>query len=242
MAGIIALLLLFIMVVWHKGTELERKYSIRLNMYDYIENLRMLKNDTETPLCANNLVFLDKHEDKDTIDRDILYSILDKDPKRAEAYWFFSMDVTDEPNASRYSVETYGTDFIFRVNLELGFKNDQLLNFYLRQIVGDLITSGELPAQQRKFSIYGPSNVGSFKFGILRRSISPGSELTRTEEFILSAKYFIRHLCGSAANWYGLETSSIITEYVPLAIPGRKIENARLERIYPAAENKAAEQ
>ncbi len=241
-AAIIALLLLFIMIVWHKGTELERKYSIRLNMYDYIENLRMLKNDTETPLCANNLVFLDKHEDKDTIDRDILYSILDKDPKRAEAYWFFSMDVTDEPNASRYSVETYGTDFIFRVNLELGFKNDQLLNFYLRQIVGDLTASGELPAQQRKFSIYGPSNVGSFKFGILRRSISPGSELTRTEEFILSAKYFIRHLCGSAANWYGLETSSIITEYVPLAIPGRKIKNARLERIYPASENKASEQ
>ncbi len=241
-AAIIALLLLFIMIVWHKGTELERKYSIRLNMYDYIENLRMLKNDTETPLCANNLVFLDKHEDKDTIDRDILYSILDKDPKRAEAYWFFSMDVTDEPNASRYSVETYGTDFIFRVNLELGFKNDQLLNFYLRQIVGDLTASGELPAQQRKFSIYGPSNVGSFKFGILRRSISPGSELTRTEEFILSAKYFIRHLCGSAANWYGLETSSIITEYVPLAIPGRKIKNAKLERIYPASENKASEQ
>ena len=233
-AVLMALLLFFIMEVWHKGTELEQKYSIRLNLPDYIENLRMLKNDTETPLCANNLVFLDKLGDKDSIDRDILYSILDKDPKRAEAYWFFSLNVTDEPDASRYSVETYGTDFIFRVNLELGFKNDQLLNFYLRQIVGELIASGELPPQQKKFSIYGPSNVGSFKFGILRRSISPGSELTRAEELVLAAKYFIRHMCGSVANWYGLETSSTITEYVPLAIPGRKIRSARLERVESA--------
>lgn len=233
-AVLMALLLFFIMEVWHKGTELEQKYSIRLNLPDYIENLRLLKTDTETPLCANNLVFLDKLGDKDSIDRDILYSILDKDPKRAEAYWFFSLTVTDEPDASRYSVETYGTDFIFRVNLELGFKNDQLLNFYLRQIVGELIASGELPQQKKKFSIYGPSNVGSFKFGILRRSISPGSELTRAEELVLAAKYFIRHMCGSVANWYGLETSSTITEYVPLAIPGRKIRSARLERIESA--------
>lgn len=233
-AVLMALLLFFIMEVWHKGTELEQKYSIRLYLPDYIENLRLLKTDTETPLCANNLVFLDKLGDKDSIDRDILYSILDKDPKRAEAYWFFSLTVTDEPDASRYSVETYGTDFIFHVNLELGFKNDQLLNFYLRQIVGELIASGELPQQQKKFSIYGPSNVGSFKFGILRRSISPGSELTRAEELVLTAKYFIRHMCGSVANWYGLETSSTITEYVPLAIPGRKIRSARLERVESA--------
>lgn len=230
-AVIMALLLFLIMEVWHRGTELEQKYSIRLNLPEYIENLRLLKNDTETPLCANNLVFLDKQGNKDSIDRDILYSILDKDPKRAEAYWFFSITVTDEPNASRYHVETYGTDFIFRVNLELGFKNDQLLNFYLRQIVGELLASGELPRQEKKFSIYGPSDVGSFKFGILRRSISPGSELTRAEELVLNTKYFIRRLCGSVANWYGLETSSIINEYVPLSIPGKKINSAKLERV-----------
>jgi len=230
-AVIMALLLFLLMEVWHRGTELEQKYSIRLNLPDYIENLRLLKDDTETPLCANNLVFLDKQGDKNSIDRDILYSILDKDPKRAEAYWFFSITVTDEPNASRYHVETYGTDFIFRVNLELGFKNDQLLNFYLRQIVGELLASGELPRQEKKFSIYGPSDVGSFKFGILRRSISPGSELTRAEELVLNTKYFIRRLCGSVANWYGLETSSIINEYVPLSIPGKKINSSKLERV-----------
>ena len=228
-----ALVIFLIMYVWRRGTELEHKYLIPLKMRDYIENLRALKNDTETPLCAHNLVFIEKDGDKENIDRDILYSILDRDPKRAEAYWFFSIDVTDEPDTCRYSVETYGTDFIFRVNLRLGFKNDQLLNFYLRQIVGDLAASGELPPQKKKFSIYGPSNVGSFKFGILRRSISPGSELTQGEQLVLNTKYAIRHAAGSVESWYGLTTSNTIVEYVPLAIPGRKINGAKPERVMP---------
>ena len=109
----------------------------------------------------------------DTIDRDILYSILDKDPKRAAAYWFISMNVTDEPDTRRYSVETYGTDYIFRVRLDLGFKCHQRVNVYLRQIVRDLIESGELPPQERKYSIYGKSDVGSFKFVFSTRPCRP---------------------------------------------------------------------
>lgn len=92
----------------------------------------------------------------ETIDRNTLYSILDKDPKRARAYWFLSVHVLDEPNAMNYQVETFGTDYIFRVKLNLGFKNDQRVNIYLRQIVRDLLESGELPPQERKYSIYGP--------------------------------------------------------------------------------------
>lgn len=230
-AVIMALLLFSVMVIWYKGTQLERKYSVRIKLSDYIDNLSALRNDKTVPMCASNLVFLDKSSDDDSIDRDILYSILDKDPKRAEAYWFFSIKLMDEPYVSRYTVETYGTDFIFRVRLELGFKNDQLLNVYLRQIVGDLIESGELPQQERRFSIYGNTGVGNFKFGILRRSVAPGTILTRFEEFILTAKYRIRELAGSQVQWYGLETSSLIVEYVPLSVPGKKITGAKPKRI-----------
>ena len=137
----------------------------------------------------------------------------------------------DEPDVVRYKLETFGTDYIFRVRLELGFKNDQFLNAYLRPIVGDLIRSGELPPQEKRFSIYGPSNVGTFKFGFIRRSVASGTELTRFEEFILTAKYRIRELIGSQAHWYGLDTSSLIVEYVPLSAPRRASHKTRPERI-----------
>ena len=230
-AVIMAMLLFAIMVIWNRGTELEQKYTVRLRVRDYLDNFAALRADKTTPICAQNLVYLDKSIDMETLDRDILYSILDRDPKRAEAYWFFSIHLMDEPDVARYQLETFGTDYIFRVKLELGFKNDQLLNAYLRQIVGDLLASGELPPQERKFSIYGPSNVGTFKFGFIKRSVASGTVLTRFEEFILTAKYRIREAIGSQAHWYGLDTSSLIVESVPLSAPGRKSRNTKPERI-----------
>jgi len=230
-AVIMAMLLFAIMVIWYRGTELEQKYTVRLRVRDYLKNFEALRRDETTPICAQNLVYIDKSNDTETLDRDILYSILDRDPKRAEAYWFFSIHLMDEPDVARYHLETFGTDYIFRVRLELGFKNDQLLNAYLRQIVGDLLASGELPPQERKFSIYGPSNVGTFKFGFIKRSVAAGTVLTRFEEFILTAKYRIREMIGSQAHWYGLDTSSLIVESVPLSAPGRQARNTKPQRV-----------
>ena len=221
-AVIMAMLLFGIMVIWHKGTEHEQKYSVRLKVRDYLSNLASLRNDEKTPPCADNLVYIDKSDDPETLDRDILYSILDRDPKRAAAYWFFSIHLMDEPDVVRYKLETFGTDYIFRVRLELGFKNDQFLNAYLRPIVSDLLASGELPKQEKRFSIYGPSDVGTFKFGFIRRSVASGTELTRFEEFILTAKYRIREMIGSQIHWYGLDTSPLIIESVPLSAPRRQ--------------------
>lgn len=155
-AVIMALLLLSIMIIWHRGTQLEQKYSVRLKLGDYTENLAALRGDSALPELTQNLVYIGSSDDMETIDRNTLYSILDKDPKRARAYWFLSVHVLDEPNAMNYQVETFGTDYIFRVKLNLGFKNDQRVNIYLRQIVRDLLESGELPPQERKYSIYAP--------------------------------------------------------------------------------------
>ena len=167
----------------------------------------------------------------DTIDRDILYSILDKDPKRAAAYWFISMNVTNEPDTRRYSVETYGTDYIFRVRLDLGFKCHQRVNVYLRQIVRDLIESGELPPQERKYSIYGKSDVGSFKFVFLHKAVPSKSELSFLDELVLNTKYAIRRVAGSKVRWYGLDTSSLVVETVPFIVGGKAPRSSRLERV-----------
>lgn len=215
---ILTLLLLLLMVVWYRGTRLERRFITSLSFVDYIPNLEKLHNDTSVPLFAHNLVYLDKASDSGMIDRDILYSILDKDPKRAQAYWFVSVNVLNEPDTMNYEVETYGTDFIFRVKLNLGFRQSPRVNLYLRQIVNDLQQSGELPAQDKKYSIYGPSSVGTFKFCIIHKSVTTKSELSSFDELIMNTKYTIRHAAGSKIQWYGLDTANIITEKVPLIV------------------------
>ena len=197
------------------GIEYIGRYAL-----SYLNNLEKLHRDESIPLLCNNLVYLGSNSDSEYVDRDILYSILDKDPKRAEAYWFVSVNVLNEPDTMEYFVDTFGTDHIFRVRLDLGFKCSPLVNVYLRQIVQDLQQSGELPAQKKKYSIYGPSTVGTFKFCMIRKSVTPKTELSAFDEFILNTKYRIRRLAGSKVEWYGLDTSSIIVETVPLITGG----------------------
>ena len=224
--AILTLLILFIMVIWYRGTQLERKYRTDLKMQDHVASLSALSKDESIYLMSHNLVYLDNAKDIETIDRDILYSILDKDPKRAQAYWFVSVNVLDEPMTMNYQVETYGSDCIFRIRLNLGFKCSPRVNVYLRQIVQDLQRSGELPLQDKRYSIYGKSTVGSFKFCVIHKSVPTKTELSVLDEFILNAKYAIRHVAGSKVKWYGLDNSSLIYESVPLfVLPSKSDEH-----------------
>ena len=227
---VLTLLLLFLMIVWHRGTRLEHQYSTRLKLRDYLSNLEKLNRDPSIPMLCNNLVYLGSNSDSEYVDRDILYSILDKDPKRAQAYWFVSVNVLNEPDTMQYRVDTFGTDHIFRVRLDLGFKCSPRVNVYLRQIVQDLQASGELPRQDKKYSIYGPSTVGTFKFCMIRKSVTPKTELSAFDEFILNTKYLIRRMAGSKVQWYGLDTSSLIVETVPLITGGSNPTN-RIQRV-----------
>ena len=227
---LMAAAIFYVMYVWRRSTAIERGQTVYLRAADYIDQLERLRDDESINLLASNLVFLTNDSSIDRLDRDILYSILDKRPKRAKAYWFVNMRVTDEPYTNTYTVNNFGTDFIFKVQLQLGFRVEQRVNTYLRQIVSDLIASGEIAPQGRQYSIYkDPGIVGDFRFVMIRKQITPESDLAPADFNTLNAKYAIRQFCGSPMQWYGLESSSAVIEYVPLF--RRMREPMKLDRI-----------
>lgn len=206
-----------IMYVWRKGTAIERTQSVYLSVDSYLDQLTALSHDDDYPYLADNLVFLTNDSSSTHLDRDILYSILDKRPKRARAYWFLNVKVTDEPYTHEFFVEDFGTDFVFKVQLRLGFRVNQRVNTYLYQIVSSMVESGQLAPQNHKYSIYREHGVvGDFRFCLLRKVLSPETDISGSNRWVMEAKYAIRRFCGSPARWYGLENSSIIFEYVPL--------------------------
>jgi len=229
-AIIISVAILFIMISWYRGTQIEQAQNTFLKMRKHLDAVKNLKNDKSIPLCSNNMVYLVKGDETEEIDRDILYSILDKEPKRADAYWFISVNTTNDPNQKHYKVESFGTDYIFRVNLYLGFKVKPSVNIYLRQIVHDLLETGELPKQIRRHSIYPPDHVGSFKFCMIRKMMPQEGDIDFWDNLLIHAKYFIRRIAGNPLQWFGLETSNVIVEYVPLFL-SRRQQADRLERI-----------
>lgn len=223
-AAIIAAFLFSIMVIWYVGTQIEGRQDREYPMADFVSQLRKLKNDDSLPLFANNLVYLTNKSSLSYIDRDILFSILDRRPKRAGVYWFINITVTDEPYTHEYSVEDFGTDFCFKVQLRLGFKVEQRLNVFIRQIIQEMMDKGEIQPQHQVYSVYEDKNIGDFSFVMVRKSVSPESDLTSFERWILNLKYGIKTLIGAPARWYGLEHANTIYEYVPLFLKIRKAD------------------
>ena len=238
---IIAFAIFVVMYVWRRGTAIEHAQTVYLSVREYLDQIFELSHDDDVPRIADNLVFLTNDASPDKLDRDILYSILNKQPKRARAYWFVNVTVTDEPDTRECHVNSFESDFVFKVQLRLGFRVNQCVNEYLYQIVDDLVKSGRLGSQQRKYSIYRTEgNVGDFKFCLVRKVPGGSTSISPFDRLVLRAKYAIRRACGSPANWYGLEHSSIIFEYVPLFLRKKPPERLTYVKISPLPEATSA--
>ncbi len=216
---LLALAIFLVMYIWHRGTQIEMSQRVNLPVTQYIGQLSELADDDSLPLLADNLVFLTNDPSVDTLDRDILYSILNKRPKRARAYWFLNVAVTDEPYTHEFWVNDFDEDNVFKVQLRLGFRVNQRVNEYLYQVVDYLMQEGKLPEQLHKYSIYENSDhVGDFRFCLIRKVPNADADLSGLDLTVINAKYAIRRVCGSPANWYGLQNASLLFEDVPLFV------------------------
>ena len=229
---LMAALIMGVMLCWYNGTAVERRQATLLPLKSYLPQLARLRDDDRYERVSDNVVYLTKDTNTDYIDRDIVYSILDKHPKRARAWWFVNVETMDDPHTFAYSVETFGTDYVFRVHLYLGYKVNQRVNAYLRQVVQDLARSGELPPQMHDYSVYkNPGSIGTFKFVLIRKVLAPESDVEPGERTAITLKYIIRRAAGSPVRWYGLESTNVSYEYVPLFT---KFKTAnKMERLAP---------
>jgi len=215
-AVLIALAILSLMYIWIQGHYIKIRLLQYVQIEDYKKQLNILRQDIDRPKHATNLVYLTNSEYAKKIERNIMYSILDKRPKKADVYWFVNIVVTDTPYDAEYEIETFGTSYIVKVQLRLGFRVDQRLNVYLRQISTELVKSGEINIQSRNYTIMPDRKVGDFRFTLIVEQLSYETELNFWEALIYKTKLFIKRFTVSPSKWFGLETSEVDIEKVPL--------------------------
>ncbi|MBM7709334.1 KUP/HAK/KT family potassium transporter [Enterococcus lemanii] len=228
-AVFMALVILLVMVIWERSNAIQEREAEEVSLRDMLPQLTALHQDDSIPLFQTNVVFLVPKLEGDMIGRQFLYSILDKQPKRAKVYWFINVVVTDEPFTKEFSVDTMGTDFIVKVKLFLGFRVNQEVNVYIRQIIHDLMKDGRLAKQPQRYSITPGREVGDFKFVLIEEVLSNNTELTYWERQIIGTKLFIKRHTTTPEKWFGLEYSETRREKVPLVI-GKPKKTHLIER------------
>lgn len=231
---IIAGLILGVMYIWYFGNKLRDKRESRnsyVRLDEYTDMLTNLSHDEDYPTYATNLVYMAKVKYNKFIKREVLYSILDKRPKRARAYWFVTVNVTNEPFTAEYAVNTYGTKNVINVQLYLGFRKQTSVNVYLRQIVHDLIADGTIEAQPQEYTTTPGRDVGDFSFVIVNDVISPQTQLTSYEKWLIQARVWLQNLSPNPASWFGLNYADTVIERVPLILGEQ--EPSYISRVAP---------
>ena len=116
-----------------------------------------------------------------------------------------------------YQVDMMDTDFIVQVNLFLGFRVQQEINVYVRQVIHDLMKQGRLPKQPQRYSLTPGREVGDFQFVLIDEVVSNVTTLGKWQRQIMQAKLAIK-IATSPETWFGLEYSEVKHETVPLII------------------------
>jgi len=205
-----------IMFVWFKAREIKNKYLKFLFFEDYYNVISDLEKDESVPKFTSNLVYLTKANNYNEIESKIIYSILNKYPKRADKYWIIHVNYTDVPQNMEYSVRELVPDIIFRIDFNLGFRVSPKINIFLRKVIEDLIKNNEIDITSQFPSLRKYQIQGDFKFVLIDRIHTHDFDLKFFNKLIMSLHEIISKLGIPESKAFGLDTSVVIDEKVPI--------------------------
>ncbi|WP_417367586.1 KUP/HAK/KT family potassium transporter [Flavobacterium beibuense] len=215
---IIAGLLSTIMAVWFTAKKIRSEYTEFTKIDNYKSVLADLSNDKSIPKYATHLVYLTNAQFSDEIESKIIYSILQKRPKRADIYWFVHVNVVDEPYRMDYRVREIMKDDVIRVDFYLGFRVAPRVNLMFKNVVKDMVKNGEVDITSRYESLNRNNVIGDFKFVIIEKFLSYDNDLPWYERIILDIYFILKKVSLTEGRAFGLDNSSVKVEQFPIVI------------------------
>jgi KUP system potassium uptake protein len=158
-----------------------------------------------------------------------MYSIFQKQPKRAETYWLLHVDRVDDPNRFEYEVEQIIPGILIRLDFHIGFKVEPKINLYFKEALEDLVQSGEINLASSYESLKRHDFPGDFKFILIDRIMIRDFKLSKWENFILALNNISKRLSISDISTFQLDSTNTIVEQVPILI--NQPEHLKIKRI-----------
>lgn len=226
----IGALLFAIMWTWHIARKIRNRFVKFIAIEDYFNILKELSEDESVPKYASQLIYLTSANFDSEIESKIIYSILQKQPKRADVYWLVHVDVVDEPYKREYEVKFLVPNKVIRIDFKLGFRIEQQINLLFRKVVEDLVKKGEVNITSTYKSLGQHKIVGDFRFVVIEKVLSKSHSLSFYEKFIMEFYKQLKKVSLSEERGFGLDLSFVTVEKVPLMLTDP--ETVDLQRVY----------
>ena len=227
---IIATVLISIMTIWYSAKQINKTYTKLVKIEDYKKVLVELSADLTIPKYATHLVYMTNAGRTDEIEEKVMYSILQKRPKRADIYWFVHVNILSEPYKAQYKVTEIVKDDLYRVDFNLGFREPTKINLMFREVIKDMVKKGEVDITSRYESLNKNNIIGDFKFVLSEKFLSNDSRLRWREKLIMNSYFLLKKLSLSEESAFGLDSSSVKIEKFPLVLHApEKVNLTRLK-------------
>ena len=208
-------LIAFIMYAWHRGRAIKNQFTRYVEIVDHTGALKDLSMDETVPLFATNLVYITIASHHSKIETKILYSIFNKNPKRAHTYWLLHVHITDEPHTLEYAVENIIPGILIRVEFRLGFKVQPRINLYFKHVLEEMVHSKEVDLESEYPALQKHHIPADFYYVIIRRIQNYDFDFPPFKQFMLDVFLWLAKISTSDIRTYGLDTSNVMEEKVP---------------------------
>lgn len=219
----IGAVLLSVMYIWLNAYHIKRSFTEYVRLKDYLPALKELSADETIPKYTTHLVFMTSAANPKEVESKVIYSIFQKRPKRADIYWFIHVETTDEPFTAEYKVKKIVEGDVIRIDFRLGFRVEQRINLFFRKVVEEMVSSGEVDITSRYPSLNKQHLIGDFRFVVLEKFLSYENDLPLKQRVIMEWYFNVKKFTSSESKWFGLDTSSVKVEKVPLVISPAKL-------------------
>jgi len=214
----LASLYFLIMFGWYFGRKIKNRRISFSNIDNYTGQFIDLRDDETVPKAATNLVYIIRANRQDQVESKVIYSIFNKFPKRADRYWLLHIDRVNEPNRLDYKVNHIIPGVLIRVDFHIGFKMDTKINLYFRQVLEDLVRSGEIRLESGFDSLKRHYFPGDFRFVLIERIMLRDFKLTKTENFILALHRLLQFIGIPDVRSLQLDSTITVVEQVPILV------------------------
>jgi KUP system potassium uptake protein len=221
--------LFLVMYDWYRARRIKNRYVEFVRLEHYIPKIQELSNDKSVPKYATHLVYLTSADNPKEIEHKIIYSILNKKPKRADIYWFVHVDTLDDPYTAEYRVDHIIPNDIIRIEFRLGFRVQPRINLLFRKVVEDLVKNREVNVTSRYESLEKNNIVGDFQFIVMEKYLSQDNDLPVGERMIMRLHFWLKEVSLSEERGFGLDPSNVAVEKFPLIVS--PIANLRMRRV-----------
>ncbi|HMT73069.1 MAG TPA: KUP/HAK/KT family potassium transporter [Chitinophagaceae bacterium] len=222
-------LLFIVMYAWFRARKIKNRYVEFVRLEQYIPKIQELSNDRSVPKYATHLVYLTSADNTREIEHKVVYSIMNRKPKRADIYWLIHVDTLDDPYTQEYKVTHIIPNDIIRVDFSLGFRVQPRINLLFRKVVEDMVANMEVNVKSRYESLERNNVIGDFSFIVMEKYLSQDNELPFFERVVMKIYFWLKDISLSEEKAFGLDSSTVVVEKFPLIVS--PVANLRLKRI-----------